>query len=64
MFRYSFSFLFDIICSGEKYMNYSEIKQAVKMLSIEWNLEKKKYQWIKLEKLEKAFIHKTVVIKS
>ena len=45
-------------------MNYSEIKQAVKMLSSEWNLGKKKYQWLKLEKLEKAFIHKTVVIKS
>lgn len=37
-----FLFLFAIICSGGKYMNYSEIKQAVKMLSIEWNLGKKK----------------------
>lgn len=40
----TFSFFFVIICSGEKYMNYSEIKQAVKMLSSEWNLGKKKYQ--------------------
>lgn len=26
---------------GVKYMNYSEMKQAVKMLSVEWNLGKK-----------------------
>ena len=27
-------------------------------------VNKEEYQWLKLEKLEKAFIHKTVVIKS
>lgn len=42
VFRNFFLLLFAIICSGGKYMNYSEIKQAVKMLSSEWNLGKKK----------------------
>ena len=27
-------------------------------------VNKEEYQWLKLEKLEKVFIHKTVVIKS